>query len=767
MPYTITERDNEFCVFLKDSDGNSTGDTLGCHPTHDEAQKQIAAIEASEQRSVFVVRAVNEPEGLIEGTLMLWGAPDARDWHQTWADPANPPNLGLEVLPRLMYEHGRDPAIQLDTIGKVTRVWTDDEGFKFQAKLDKAGKWFRRIVSEIKNGILKTSSATADHLMSVDSAGRFVDWLLSELSLTTDPSESRMPTVAIVRSKIENTTGVSQGAREAHEVERRADNVIDEQEQKDNTMSEPMDLGAALAALIEEFGAEAVQAALAELEGRSGEGETPVPPTIDEMRSLLAEKSKEAAAASLATRIAALETANTQRGIEQQAEQPPAEPLPSAAGSTLSFDSLDTWRTDRFTGRTAGELATGYMVLRALMPDAVRKVPGVKIVSDEYMRAMADAVLIESERNGGTEASNAAVRSMRGHAKRNVTRADVMGTDVTGYGTEWVATQYDTELWEKIRHEGIYDKLRARGLRERIMPRGFAGNVIPLEGADPTFYFIPQTSEITADGYPKIEVPASKVGTSNTTLTAEKLGAITWISRELATEDAIIDVAAQVQRQFVVAAQEQIEYLLINGDTETAANTNINKIDGTPAANVSYLAMNGFLKAPLITNTGNARDAGATFTEDDFRLLLKMMGTNGRAAADRSKLAFLMDFSTQDAAINIAAWKTADVVGPANATILNGELLKAWNVEVMVSDQMALANTAGKISVTVGNNTLGRVLLVRPDQWQVGIKREIDVQQTEHAPSDSVGIVAYLRLGMAYRAVDSAAAISYNVNVTG
>ena len=49
MPWTIKKRDDEWCVYKKDADGNPTGDTLGCHPTRSEAEKQIAALEANVQ----------------------------------------------------------------------------------------------------------------------------------------------------------------------------------------------------------------------------------------------------------------------------------------------------------------------------------------------------------------------------------------------------------------------------------------------------------------------------------------------------------------------------------------------------------------------------------------------------------------------------------------------------------------------------------------------------------------------------------------------
>jgi HK97 family phage prohead protease len=48
-PWDVFTQDEEFCVFKLDEDGERTGDTLGCHPTEEEAQAQVAALYASEK----------------------------------------------------------------------------------------------------------------------------------------------------------------------------------------------------------------------------------------------------------------------------------------------------------------------------------------------------------------------------------------------------------------------------------------------------------------------------------------------------------------------------------------------------------------------------------------------------------------------------------------------------------------------------------------------------------------------------------------------
>ncbi len=56
MPYTKKKNGDEWCVYKKGADGEPEGDTLGCHPSEAEADAQIAAIHANEDKSLKVGR---------------------------------------------------------------------------------------------------------------------------------------------------------------------------------------------------------------------------------------------------------------------------------------------------------------------------------------------------------------------------------------------------------------------------------------------------------------------------------------------------------------------------------------------------------------------------------------------------------------------------------------------------------------------------------------------------------------------------------------
>lgn len=49
-PYGAVEQDDQWCVFKLDADGQPTGATLGCHDSQEDAEEQIAALYASEDK---------------------------------------------------------------------------------------------------------------------------------------------------------------------------------------------------------------------------------------------------------------------------------------------------------------------------------------------------------------------------------------------------------------------------------------------------------------------------------------------------------------------------------------------------------------------------------------------------------------------------------------------------------------------------------------------------------------------------------------------
>ena len=348
-------------------------------------------------------------------------------------------------------------------------------------------------------------------------------------------------------------------------------------------------------------------------------------------------------------------------------------------------------------------------------------------------------------------------------------RADeVMYTGQAGHGAEWVKIAYDESLWEVIRRATMYRELLKRGLVEIEIPGGANTYNFSMEGSDPVFYVVPETTDLEADSrMPQAKLTSTKFGTGEKNLTVKKVGAALYFSGEQ-DEDSLIAMLPAAQRKMDVAYEEQIEYLLINGDTDTSLNTNINLIDGTPTATPegsmpSFTAFDGFLKLALLGAGGaNARDAAAALDDDDYRLTMTMMGLNGKNAITKDKVMFIIDDLTYWATLALAKLQDADT--HKAMTFQNGEFEGVWGRKVYPSGQMGLANATGAISSNPANNTLGRILSVRPDQWRLGWKRHTTSEVTRYAKADVTELVTYIRIGMAYRDAE-AATVSYGLAV--
>lgn len=736
---------------------------------------------------------LRQPQGVIEGYMALWGSPQERDAYQTYFDVNRPPEMGLEFLPLpLLYEHGRDPVVGKTIIGKVTEFWADSDGVGFRAILDADGPFFHKILREIQEDRLGVSTGSAEHLAEFDTQGRFVTWILSEVSLTAAPAEPRMPAVALVRSR---SPAEARGARtapaDAGSVEAPvSSDVYPGQSAGPIQRGDNMDIGQIIADLVaqgatpEQF----IQALLAagvafddlamiieqmqppaesspEVEARTEDEENPSTPPVSRRRK------PKANGFDLATFSAALQQAQKQRQEQEQREQmralqqqiealqrqvqtTPAMPATQRpVGSNNPPPPPSVRAADlRFYHLSARDMLAGWRIRKSL-PQYCNDNYAIP-VSNDYLRALALKLLRDSEAGQGYATDIMVTRALPFRAN------EIMQTDLAGAGDEWVGIAYDTAIWESARIAPIWQQLVNRGMGEIEIPQGMESIYLLPEGSDPTVYLVPQTTDMTSAGIPDARLPASHPSTDRRLLTTRKFGVTVPWSGEM-EEDSLIPLLPELRRKMDKAVQEAIEYILINGDTATAPNTNINLIDGTPPDQALYLGADGFLKLALVTTPTNSRDGGV-FSDDDFRLLLSLLGNDGALAYDRQALLFLLDNATHDAAIGIPAFKTQDVF--SNATIENGVLENVFGVDVLISGQMTRANSAGKISATPANNIKGRVLLVRPDQWRVGWKRHVTTEIQRWSYADVTQIVTHFRFGIAYQNAE-AAAVSYNLTI--
>ncbi len=383
-----------------------------------------------------------------------------------------------------------------------------------------------------------------------------------------------------------------------------------------------------------------------------------------------------------------------------------------AVGS--EFDALD-----------AMDMLHGYMLLRS-----AKSFHGV---SERYANALAHKV------NG---------------AELKATKADELAYSTqTGFGDEWAPDLWSQQIWHKARQDNTILPL----FQSIEMPSN--PFELPIEGADPTVYFVPETQDEAhlslGSGNP---IPDSKVGSGKVTLNAKKLALRVGFSSEL-VEDAVIPVLNIYREQAVRAIADAIDSVLLNGDTTAGNSGNINRDHAAPPATAKYLALNGLRHLPLVDRAANAINLNGAPTLAKLREARFKMP--GKYAARPSDLAWLVDSGTYAALLGLSEFLTMDKAGPL-ATAQTGQIGFVDGIPVFVSAEMPLTQADGKVGS--GTNTKGQAVCVYRPGWYVGYRRRIAVSVDYLSYYDSYQLTATVRLAFV-RFDNQVASCLYNITV--
>lgn len=195
--------DDQIAV-VKDEDGT----VEGCHDTEEEANEQIAALEASEEeddRSVFEAggneegiqrRAVsaNIREHDDEDLITFEISNDALDRHGTRLEPEGADLENYKKNPVVLYGHGFGPNGDVP-IGRAENIFSNEGGLFAHVRFDEQDDFAREIKRKVEDGFLSGASVGFDpneRVMEERNDGSeipvFTDWELLEFSIVSVPS---------------------------------------------------------------------------------------------------------------------------------------------------------------------------------------------------------------------------------------------------------------------------------------------------------------------------------------------------------------------------------------------------------------------------------------------------------------------------------------------------------------------------------------------------------------------------------------------------
>jgi HK97 family phage major capsid protein len=330
---------------------------------------------------------------------------------------------------------------------------------------------------------------------------------------------------------------------------------------------------------------------------------------------------------------------------------------------------------------------------------------------------------------------------------------ELMHTDNTGYGSEWVPDIWSSELWRRARADNVILPLF------RVIEMPSNPFELPIAGSDPTVYYVPETQdEDDLSLGSNNPLPDSQVGSGKVTLAAKKLALRVGFSAEM-VEDAAIPLIPLYREQALRVMADAIDHVLLNGDTETGATGNINSDDGAPGSTTKYLVFDGLRKLGLVTNTGNGEDASDAPSVSLLRTTRFLMPS--RYALRPKDCAYVMDGSTYAALLSDTSLATVDKFGP-HATVLTGEIGKVDGVPVLVSAEMPLTMADGKVDSS--GNSKGQVVCAYRPGWIVGYRRRVAATMDYLPYYDAYQMVATVRLAFA-RFDTEVASVLYNITV--
>ncbi len=324
-----------------------------------------------------------------------------------------------------------------------------------------------------------------------------------------------------------------------------------------------------------------------------------------------------------------------------------------------------------------------------------------------------------------------------------------MDSTTAGSGDELVATAEASALWTDVNLETLIAPLFSRV----DMPTN--PFEIPLQLGGVNWY---PGSENTA-------ITGSAPATARQTLTAHELVAEVPWSLTL-DEDAVIAMAEEVRSSLVRNAVEVIDDVLLNADTTATNNINADgaTIDAGAAGKAQWLVgFDGLLHLPLVDNAAQANNHNAGVSDHMFN---EVRGKLGKYGVRPSELAYIMDVNTYIKSLTVENFRTLDKLGP-NATLLRGQLGAVEGIPVIVSEQMAAADSDGKVTDGGNANTKGRLLITNRTQWRLGYRRELLIETTRDIQKRQNIMVVSMRLAFmertGSRSTATHTALQYNI----
>lgn len=711
-------------------------------------------------------------DGTVEGYLVQFGRPEEADFDGDYFTTETDFDVdwGEGGKSTVYFNHGLDPLVGKSKLcgGQKAVLTLKNEGVWIEAKLKEGERYDEMVKRLMQKRRVGWSSGVPAHLVEKE-AREGAHWV-KKWSLGTDASLTHTPNdwrnVATLKSLAEvlealpedgdaravsadEQGGVSEHVEQVSEVKAvstsvESDNM--EQVKTERLISATIEAVAGQMKMVmsddEKVAAKA--AALEAYTKMCGDSEQ------DEEQAMKAvtDPAFIEEIAAITRRVTAVENGRVEDAVKSAfAARQPVSQAPAFTGKPAAAPSISV--KSKFDALSAQDMAFYYT-----MRKSAAHAQGMTYTADlPFMREMIDKAQ-KSYSAGDLKFASEDASALK--AITSIKSNELDHSTQSGYGDEWVPTLHSADLWDKVRLENVVAP------RIRFIEMPSTPFELPVQTTDPTVYKVAETTaenQLTlADS--NSPIPDSKVATTKVTLTAAKLGLRVGISAEV-EEDSIIPFIANARAQAMRAFADAVDNVILNGDTATTLNVNS---DGESISDTTrkYLVFNGMIKAPVVTTTSMSINAqGASPTLALLRRARAKLASG--YGTDIRNLMFLTDYSTYIKLLAIDEVSSAANRGSA-PTGVTGILGGIDGIDLFVSNEMALADTDGKVTQTANTTDTGRILLVHRQSWIGGYRRRLTSALNFYPEYDMYSLAMTLRLALINRDTTSTAII-YNIGI--
>lgn len=274
----------------------------------------------------------------------------------------------------------------------------------------------------------------------------------------------------------------------------------------------------------------------------------------------------------------------------------------------------------------------------------------------------------------------------------------------------------------------------------------------------------PQNKTLTAKQTKRLSTPTVTIHS--------KEFIITVYASDKLMRQSVVGLANYIMDEIFYAYDNTAHQVILNGDTVTTTNNNINAIDGAVStlvggADSDLLAFDGARKLAFSNNA--TIDASGVFDLSLIRQSRQMLGIKGLNPAD---LKLVVSQGAYFDMLGLSQVETVEKFGNS-ATIKEGVLSAIDGIEIINRQELGLTTANGKIKTqTLADNKYDQMVLIHTPSLLYGNTYGLTLEQSRYAEEKTTGFTGSIGSAFGWdntqnnELATSPTALIYNIDIT-